>query len=645
MSALDALPGSHSAEHLQPTLQNVLQGDMGPEPAFDRLAALVGHVLGSPIVLIALVDAQHLWFKSALGLDLSQMDPARVFCQHMLSAPEPLVVPETRTHPQFSSNALVMGAPFLRFYAGVPLQAPGGQVLGTLCIMDQTPRPAFGAEDLRTLQDLAETVVRELELRRALQVTQHALQQQRRSEALGTAMLNAALDGVVTMDSQGRVLEWNAAAEQIFGYRRQEVLGQELAGLIVPPDAREAHRRGLAHYLRTRHGPVLGRRIEVQALRRDGELFPCELAITPVESGEELLFTAHLRDLTERRAAEAALHDSHALLRAVVDTVPEAIFVKDRQERYVMINAAGAGLIGRPADEILGHTDQELFPAATALHSGQQDRLVLDTGQTAQYEVTDQLTDGRVRSFLSTKSAYHDAQGEVRGLIGSAIDLTDRKALAAQLEEQNAQLAAHVQARTQELEAAQLEMLERLARAAEHRDEDTGEHVHRVARAAAGIASQLGLGPETVALLERAAPLHDVGKIGVPDAILLKPGRLTPEEFDIVKTHTTIGASLLDDSRSVLMQAAQTIALTHHERWDGAGYPQGLRGEAIPLLGRIVAVADVYDALTSERPYKRAWTHEAAVAELRAQAGRQFDPQVVAAFEGWQASESERSEA
>ncbi|WP_233218822.1 PAS domain S-box protein [Deinococcus arcticus] len=606
-----------------------------PEPAFDRLAALAGRVLGSPIVLIALMDDGLFWFRSALGLDLTGLDPVRLFCEQVLGASEPLVVTDPHAHPSLRHSPLVTGTPFIHFYAGAPLRLPGGPVVGTLSVLDHQPRADFGEDDRRALQDLADTVVRELELGRALQATQQALHQQRRSEALKDAMLNAALDCVVTMDSRGRVLEWNAAAEQTFGYTRQEAAGRELAELIVPPDAREAHRRGLAHYLRTGQGPVLGRRIEVPALRRSGESFPCELAISAVDSGEEVLFTAHLRDLTERRAAEEARRDSHALLRAVVDTVPEAIFVKDRQERYVMINAAGAGLIGRPADEILGRSDHELFPEATALHSGRQDRLVLDTGQTAQYEVTDQLPDGRVRSFLSTKSAYHGAQGEVLGLIGSAIDLTDRKALAEQLERQNAQLAAHVQTRTQELEAAQLETLERLARAAEHRDEDTGEHVHRVAQAAAGIAAQLGLPGEQVKLIARAAPLHDVGKIGVPDAILLKPGRLTSEEFEMVKTHTTIGASLLNDSHSALMQAAQTIALTHHERWDGAGYPQGLMGEAIPLLGRIVAVADVFDALTSERPYKRAWTVEAAVAEIRAQAGRQFDPAVVAAFEAW----------
>jgi putative two-component system response regulator len=157
--------------------------------------------------------------------------------------------------------------------------------------------------------------------------------------------------------------------------------------------------------------------------------------------------------------------------------------------------------------------------------------------------------------------------------------------------------------------------------------------VRRVARTAAGLARRLGLDEEEVSLIERAAPLHDVGKIGVPDAVLLKPGRLTPQEFRVVQAHTELGADILAQGSSRLVRAAREIALTHHERWDGTGYPQGLAGEAIPLWGRIVAVADVLDALMSERPYKRAWTPAEALAELRAQAGQQFDPRVVAALE------------
>lgn len=197
--------------------------------------------------------------------------------------------------------------------------------------------------------------------------------------------------------------------------------------------------------------------------------------------------------------------------------------------------------------------------------------------------------------------------------------------------EQEARHAAEMQVRerTEELARAQHEVVTRLAIAAEYRDDSTGEHTRRVGRLAARIARALGWSEQRASTLGIAARLHDVGKIGIPDSVLLKPGRLDAEEYARMQEHTLIGARILSGGRSELLRLAQEIALTHHERWDGKGYPQGLQGDAIPLTGRIVAVADVYDALTQARPYKPAWTHEEAMRELQAQAGTQFDPWVV----------------
>lgn len=201
-----------------------------------------------------------------------------------------------------------------------------------------------------------------------------------------------------------------------------------------------------------------------------------------------------------------------------------------------------------------------------------------------------------------------------------------------QLRDQNQTLEQRVREQTAHLQEAQLETLARLARAAEYRDDQTGLHTQRVGRMAALLAQAAGQSEDYVELIRRAAPLHDVGKIGIPDAILLKPAKLTAEEFERVKTHAQIGANILSGSSNRLLQLAEEIALSHHERWDGSGYPHGLEGNAIPLSGRIVAVADVFDALTDERPYKRAWTSQAAIAEIVRLSGRQFDPQIIAAF-------------
>jgi putative two-component system response regulator len=200
-----------------------------------------------------------------------------------------------------------------------------------------------------------------------------------------------------------------------------------------------------------------------------------------------------------------------------------------------------------------------------------------------------------------------------------------------QLQDQNRLLEQKVRERTLDLEQTQIEILERLALAAEYRDDDTGQHTNRVGRISAQVAEALGWPEPEVELIRQAAPLHDVGKIAIPDSILLKPGKLTPEEFEHMKTHTTSGAKMLSGGRFPLLQMAEEIALTHHERWDGTGYMR-LQGETIPMASRIVAVADVFDALTHNRPYKKAWTEHEALEEIQKQNGRQFDPRVVDAF-------------
>lgn len=210
-------------------------------------------------------------------------------------------------------------------------------------------------------------------------------------------------------------------------------------------------------------------------------------------------------------------------------------------------------------------------------------------------------------------------------------NLLQTRYLHVQLQDQNRLLDQKVRERTAELEETQIEILERLALAAEYRDDITGEHTKRVGNTAAQIAQALGWSQEDVELIRRAASLHDVGKIAIPDSILLKPGKLTPEEFEQMKTHTTIGAKMLSGGRFRLLRLAEEIALTHHERWNGTGY-FGLGEEAIPVSGRIVAVADVFDALISERPYKKAWALADAIQEIECQSGIQFDPRVVSAF-------------
>jgi CHASE2 domain-containing sensor protein len=212
-----------------------------------------------------------------------------------------------------------------------------------------------------------------------------------------------------------------------------------------------------------------------------------------------------------------------------------------------------------------------------------------------------------------------------------AIHLAERRDRR-RLERESAVLEGLVRERTAELREAQFEIVRRLAQAAESRDEETGQHIERISRMCGQLARAAGLSDAEAELIGEAAALHDVGKIGIPDAVLLKPGKLSPEEWDIMRKHPTIGARMLQSSASPLMQRAETIALTHHERWDGSGYPAGLAGEDIPLEGRICAVCDVFDALLSPRCYKPAWPLDEVLAELRRQRGSQFDPELVDVF-------------
>jgi cyclic di-GMP phosphodiesterase len=311
---------------------------------------------------------------------------------------------------------------------------------------------------------------------------------------------------------------------------------------------------------------------------------------------------------------ELLRREGYANIHSTTD--PRAFFslFAEAEPDLVLLDLMMPELSGFEVMERLG----QLIPAETYLPI-----LVLtaDVSRAARHKaLTGEATDFLTKPFDHTEVALR-----IRNL------LTTRY-FHRQLRNQNQRLEEKVRARTQDLEAAQIEILDRLARAGEYRDDDTGQHTQRVGHTAALLARELGLSDDQVALIRQAAPLHDVGKIGISDLILLKPGRLTDEEFATMKTHVAIGAALLAGGRSELVQMAERIARTHHERWDGRGYPAGLGAEDIPLEGRILAVADAFDAMTHERPYKHAWPIADAVAEITRQIGQQFDPRVVRAF-------------
>jgi putative two-component system response regulator len=241
--------------------------------------------------------------------------------------------------------------------------------------------------------------------------------------------------------------------------------------------------------------------------------------------------------------------------------------------------------------------------------------------------------------FATTLS---DSDSEAKGLELGAVDYVTKPYVPALLRsrirthialfKQHLLLEELVAERTRELLETRQEIIRRLGRAAEYRDNETGMHVLRMSQISRTIAVASGMPRQRAELLLQASPMHDIGKLGVPDRILLKPGKLDPDEWEVMKQHTTIGAAIIGDHPAGLMVVAKKVALYHHERWDGTGYPEGLAGEAIPLEARIVALADVFDALLSVRPYKRAWSAAEAVQYFEEQRGRHFEPRLVAAL-------------
>ena len=246
-------------------------------------------------------------------------------------------------------------------------------------------------------------------------------------------------------------------------------------------------------------------------------------------------------------------------------------------------------------------------------------------------------------------TAMGEVENEAAGFGAGAVDyilkpiqpatLLARVRTHVQLAQQERHLATMVtnrtqalERRTQELEQTRLEIIRRLGRAAEYKDDDTGFHVIRMSHYSRMLAEAAGLPAQRVDVIFNAAPMHDIGKIGIPDHILQKPGALTAEEWVVMRNHPAIGAGIIGRHGSELLETARVVSLTHHERWDGGGYPRGRKGEEIPIEGRIVAIADVFDALTSRRPYKPAWPIGDAVAYLAKQAGHQFDPKLIPIF-------------
>jgi putative two-component system response regulator len=346
--------------------------------------------------------------------------------------------------------------------------------------------------------------------------------------------------------------------------------------------------------------------------------------VKPFLPGQLLITT---QTALRRRDAEAAERMRRRTLakhvQAAMDQAPLPIFVKDLERRYLLASGFAHEVLGLDPGAMIGRTDAELMPEAeSTIREG--DLQVLQDEESTYREVTLQLR-GRRRTFLTVRFPYVDAEGTMIGIVGVSTEVTAQR----EAEQTQRELSERQVRIIDELHSSRQDAVELLAGAITPHAAESRQHSSRMARTASYLASQLGLGDVQILMLKTAAPMHDVGNVAVPPEILHKAGPLTPEERVRMERHTEVGHRILSDSDSELMQMAARIALNHHERFDGTGYPRGLAGDEIPIEARIVAVADVLDALLSDRPYRPAMSIEEATATIQEGRGTQFDPEIV----------------
>ncbi len=325
----------------------------------------------------------------------------------------------------------------------------------------------------------------------------------------------------------------------------------------------------------------------------------------------EIAANAHSQNLEDRR-------------QTIIDMAPIGIYAKDVSGHYIVANDKANELAGLQPGELVGLTDEAFLSPQEQKVGSLSFQRVVDEREPHEREDTVEIG-GEMKTFKSIRFPLLDEEGEITAVGGISVDITAERA-AVRLRDE---LTATQQNAIEELQLSRQETIEGLTKAIELHDSSTGEHVDRMAAIASFLAARIGFDPDQVNLLRAAAPMHDVGKIGVSAEILCKPGPLTAEERTAMERHTVVGHKIFAHFESELSRVAASIALTHHERFDGSGYPQGLEGDEIPIEGRITAVADVFDALLTDRSYRSAFSTDAAVAVMRDGTGTQFDPEIV----------------
>jgi putative two-component system response regulator len=646
--------------------------DLAVAPTLDVALRAVQEMLGMDVAYVSKIVGDDMILRELEG-DAESFRLTRngsvarkhTYCQRMLDGRIPNLIPDVLADDRTASlpitTAMGIGA-----FATVPLTFVDGRLYGTLCAASHEAK-SLDYRELQFLKVFARLIADQLER----QETTAAV-----SEL--AALVNAADDAIMRLTPTGVVMSWNAASERIFGYLASEAIGQNIVDLIELPDTADGMRRGLA---RVAAGEVVHRRGSRR--RADGETIYDAATLAPIrdERGAVCSISAVSRDISDAvlqthyrgverdvvsslASASDAAEATMGMLRGMgqgLDCEITALWELDENAQSLRCSALwtseradgaafaqsmrenafdrGEELPGRiwASGEMVWLEGLDRITGSARMRTAAADGL--RTGVGLPLRLAGQVV--AVVEFFSANETPENAEMLAMGeaLVGRLADALGRHRAREGLRDANQALEIRVRERTidlqhavSELDAAQIETVRRLSRAVEFRDEDTGAHIARISAFAARTARRAGLDAERCRLIERASPLHDVGKVAIPDSVLLKPGPLTPAERSVIETHAEIGHRLLDGSDSAVLQLAATIALTHHEHYDGGGYPRGLAGEAIPIEGRIVAIADVFDALTSDRVYRPAMTVDEALVILRNGRGTHFDPELLDHF-------------
>jgi PAS domain S-box-containing protein len=497
--------------------------------------------------------------------------------------------------------------------------------------------------------------VRDITERKQAEETLHDSEERFRSVA------ENANDAIIYINGNGEIIFWNHAAEHIFGYSAEEVVGSSIS-LILPERYRVAHLEGMNRVMKTGESKIMGKTVEMSGLRKDGSEFPLELSISTWKIREEVYFTAVIRDITKRKHSEevierqvsrlSALRSIDKAIVASLDlNVTLEVFITHLM-RELKIDAASVLLLNQYT-QMLEYVISKGFKTSALKYT----RLRLGESNAGRAAMEHHIINipnlkkepsGFIRSHLLAEEGFISyfavpliAKGEVNGVIElfhrSQLDVEPEwveflEAIADQgaIVLDNSFMFNKLKRSNIDLTLAYDRTIEGWSRALDMRDKETEGHSQRVTEMTLRIAQEFQIKGEELVHIRRGALLHDIGKMGIPDNILLKPGKLTEEEWIIMKLHPVYARDLLYPIE--YLRPAIDISFSHHERWDGTGYPTGLKGENIPLAARIFAVVDVWDALSSDRPYRPAWPKEKVLEHIRSGVGTHFDAGVVEIF-------------